>query len=175
MLVLEDYEQARRRGAAIHGEIVGYGLTNDACHLTQPSVEGQVKAMNNALAESGIARHGIDYINAHGTATRMGDIAETESIKKVFGDHAQRLRISSTKALHGHLLGAAGAVELVATVMALKTKNLPPTAFLEVPDPHCDLDFIPLKAIRQTRVEAALSNAFSFGGVNAVLVVKAAS
>ncbi len=173
MIVLEPWEAAQARGAAIYGEICGFGMTSDASHLTQPTVAGPARAMSAALREAGLAAEAIGYINAHGTGTSGNDPIETSAIREVFGAHANRLAVSSTKSLHGHALGAAGALEAVATVLALYHGILPPTANYTQPDPECDLDYIPNQP-RAARVEAALSNSFAFGGLNAVVAFRAA-
>jgi len=173
MLVLEDMEAARARGAQILGEICGFGMTSDAHHITQPTLEGPASAMRAALADAGLAADRIGYINAHGTGTPTNDGTETRAIREVFGSHAAKLAVSSTKSMHGHALGAAGALEAVATVLALRNGLLPPTANYVTPDPACDLDIIPNQA-RALQVEAALSNSFAFGGLNAVLAFRAA-
>ncbi len=172
VLVLESLDRATRRGARIYGELAGYGSTADAEHITKPSVEGQAFAIEAALKEAGMSPGRIDYINAHGTATQANDLAETLAIKKVFGQRAYDIPVSSTKSMHGHLLGAAGAVELVASVLALKHQTIPPTATLTVPDPECDLDYVPLKARTNADLKAVMSNSFAFGGTNAVLIVR---
>jgi nodulation protein E len=172
MLVLETLEDARSRGAKIYGEIVGFGMSSDAYHITQPSPEGAARAMRAALSDGGISTDAIGYINAHGTATQANDAAETSAIRAVFGKHADRLAVSSTKSMHGHTLGAAGAIEAVATLLALHHGILPPTANYTEPDPACDLDVVPNKA-RRAQVEFALSNSFAFGGLNAVLAFRA--
>jgi 3-oxoacyl-[acyl-carrier-protein] synthase II len=173
VLVLESLEHALGRGARIYAELVGYGCAADAYHMVQPpeNGEGGARAMRRALEDAGIDPALIGYINAHGTSTPQGDIAETRAIKAVFGEHARRLAVSSTKSMHGHLLGAAGAVELIATVMALVDGVLPPTINQEEPDPECDLDYVPNVA-RPVELEAALSNSFGFGGQNASLIVR---
>jgi nodulation protein E len=172
MLVLEPMEAARARGARIHAEIVGFGMSADAGHITQPSAEGAARAMRAALRDGGIAPEQIAYINAHGTATAANDPTETAAIRGVFGCHADRLAISSTKSMHGHALGASAALECVATALALRDGLLPPTANYSEPDPECDLDVIPNHA-RKVQVEYALSNSFAFGGLNAVLALRA--
>jgi len=171
IVVLESLEHAARRGAAVHAELLGFGAASDAQHMTRPALEGQVDAMRLALADSGIAPDEVDYINAHGTATLAGDVVETNAIKRVFGPRAARIPVSSTKSMHGHLMGAAGAVEFIATVMALRRGAVPPTANLRVPDPECDLDYVPNRG-REAAVRTALSNSFAFGGSNAVLVTR---
>jgi len=172
MLVLETLEDARSRGARIYGEVVGFGMSSDAHHITQPSPVGAARAMRAALTDGGIAPEQIGYINAHGTATQANDATETTAIRTVFGKQADRLAVSSTKSMHGHTLGAAGAIEAVATLLALHEKVLPPTANYQEPDPACDLDVIPNVA-RRAQVEYALSNSFAFGGLNAVLAFRA--
>jgi len=172
MFVLEPLEAAQARGAPIHAEIVGFGMSADAGHITQPSVEGAARAMRAALRDSGLAGEQIGYINAHGTATPANDPTETAAIRSVFGAHANRLAVSSTKSMHGHALGAAAALECLATAIALRDGVLPPTANYHRPDPDCDLDVIPNQA-RCRQVEYALSNSFAFGGLNAVLVLAA--
>ncbi|HTC36808.1 MAG TPA: beta-ketoacyl-[acyl-carrier-protein] synthase family protein [Bryobacteraceae bacterium] len=171
MLVLEPLEAARARGAAIFGEIVGFGMSSDAFHITQPSPDGAARAMRAALSDAGLEPAKIGYINAHGTATIANDAAETTAIRKVFDEHADRLAVSSTKSMHGHTLGAAGAIEAAATLLALRNGILPPTANFNEADPACDLDVIPNIA-RPAQVEFALSNSFAFGGLNAVLAFR---
>ena len=173
MFVIEPLEAARARGAKIHAEIVGVGMSSDACHITQPSSEGAARAMRAALRDAGIAPEQVGYINAHGTATAANDIAECAAIRLVFGAHAGKLPVSSTKSMHGHALGAAGAIECLAAVTALRDGILPPTANFNEPDPECNLDVIPNVA-RQAQVEYALSNSFAFGGLNAVLALRKA-
>jgi len=173
MLVLEPWDAARARGARIHAEIVGFGMSADAGHITQPSAEGAARAMRSALRDASLAPEQIAYINAHGTATPANDPTETAAIRAVFGAHAGRLAVSSTKSMHGHALGASAALECLATVLALRDGILPPTANYSQPDPECDLDVIPNHA-RAAQVEYALSNSFAFGGLNAVLVLRAA-
>jgi 3-oxoacyl-[acyl-carrier-protein] synthase II len=173
VLVLEELEHARRRGARVYAELVGYGATCDAYHMTQPAPEGAgaAECMVLALTDAGIDPGEIGYINAHGTGTPFNDEAETLAVKRVFGEHAARLAISSTKSMTGHLLGAAGTVEAAYTVLALARGTLPPTINLEDPDSACDLDYVP-NAARSRQVDAALSNSFGFGGTNAVLVFR---
>jgi nodulation protein E len=173
MLVLERLEEARARGAKIYGEIIGFGMSSDAFHITQPSPDGAARAVRAAIADAGLQVEDIGYINAHGTATQANDATETAAIRKVFGAHAGRLAVSSTKSMHGHTLGAAGAIEAVATLLALCHGVLPPTANFTEADPACDLDVIPNQA-RQKQVEYALSNSFAFGGLNAVLAFRRA-
>jgi nodulation protein E len=173
MLVLEPLEAARARGAKIYGEITGFGMSSDAYHITQPSPDGAARAMRAALRDAAVQREEIGYINAHGTATQANDATETAAIRQMFGPHADRLAVSSTKSMHGHTLGAAGAIEAVATLLSLCNGVLPPTANFTEPDPACDLDVIPNQA-RQMQVECALSNSFAFGGLNAVLAFRRA-
>ncbi len=168
MLILEPLEAARARGARIHGEVVGFGMSSDAAHITQPSAEGAAKAMRAALRDAGLEPQQIGYINAHGTGTQANDATETRAIRLIFGDQADRIPVSSTKSMHGHALGAAGALEAAATVLALREGLLPPTANYNLPDPDCDLDVIPNHA-RPAGPEYAISNSFAFGGLNAVL------
>ena len=172
MLVLEPLEQALARGVQPIAEIVGFGMSSDAGHITQPSPEGAARAMRSAIADSGLAMEQFGYINAHGTATLANDRSETAAIRSVFGGAADRLPVSSTKSMHGHALGAAGALEAVACALALQNGILPPTTNYTTPDPECDLDVIPNHA-RQASVEACLSSSFAFGGLNAVLAFRA--
>ena len=174
MLVLEDWEVAKSRGAFILAELAGYAASTDAHHLTQPEAQGQAAAMTLALEDARINTSDIGYLNAHGTATEVGDVVETNAIKRVFGDDARQLPVSSTKAVHGHAMGAAGAMEFVASVMSLQSGELAPTAFLQTPDERCDLDYIPLQARNVKNLRAVMSNSFAFGGSNAVLVAKSA-
>ncbi|NOX90127.1 MAG: beta-ketoacyl-ACP synthase II [Calditrichaeota bacterium] len=173
MLILEELEHAKARGAKIYGEIVGIGFTADAHHITQPAPggEGAVRAMKRAINDAGLKPEDIQYINAHGTSTYFNDKNETEAIKTVFGDYAYKLKISSTKSMTGHLLGASGALELIATVLAVKENKIHPTINYEFPDPACDLDYVPNKSIEK-EVNAALSSSFGFGGHNVTLCVK---
>jgi nodulation protein E len=172
MLVLEPLDVALARGAQPIAEIVGFGMSSDAGHITEPSSEGAARAMRSALDDARLAPEQIGYINAHGTATEANDRTETVSIRAVFGAHANRLAVSSTKSMHGHALGAAGALEAAATILALRKGVLPPTANFTTADPACDLDVIP-NCSRTLSVEACLSNSFAFGGLNAVLAFKA--
>jgi nodulation protein E len=172
MMILEPLERARARGVKIYGEVCGFGMTADAHHLTQPTVEGPARAMRAALREAGLRPEEIGYINAHGTGTAGNDPVESRAIRAVFGAHADRIGVSSTKSMHGHALGAAGALEAVATLMAFCKGILPPTANFTERDPECDLDYIPNQA-RQAEVGAALSNSFAFGGLNAVIAFRA--
>ena len=174
MLVLEPWEGAVARGAPIHGEIVGYGLATDAGHITRPSVEGQAAAMRAALHSAGLEPSAIDAINAHGTGTQANDAVETAAIKAVFGARAQRIPFSATKAVHGHLLGAAGALEAVLSLLAMQHGAALPTMHLRIPDPECDLDCVPNVARDGLDLRTMLSNSFAFGGTNAVLVLRAA-
>jgi 3-oxoacyl-[acyl-carrier-protein] synthase II len=173
ILVLESLEHARRRDARIYAEVIGYGMTGDAHHMTAPDPEGDgaARAMAGALADARIAPGEVGYINAHGTSTPYNDKFETIAIKRVFGDHARKVAVSSTKSMTGHLLGAAGGIEAIATVLALHHGTLPPTMNYETPDPDCDLDYVPNQARKQD-VELALSNAFGFGGTNATLAFR---
>ena len=171
MLVLEPLDAAVARGARIHAEILGFGMSSDASHITQPSAEGAARAMRAALRDGGLQPEQIGYINAHGTGTAANDISETAAIRAVFGAHVDRLAVSSTKSMHGHALGAAAALECLATVLALRDGVLPPTANFNERDPDCDLDVIPNTA-REAQVEWALSNSFAFGGLNAVLALR---
>lgn len=173
LLVLETLEHARSRGARIYAEVIGYGVSADAYHMVQPpdNGEGGARSMRRAIQDAGIRPDEIDYINAHGTSTPQGDVAETRAIKDVFGEHARKLAVSSTKSMHGHLLGAAGAVEAIACIMAIRDQILPPTINQEQPDPECDLDYVPNQA-RPARVETALSNSFGFGGQNATIIIR---
>ena len=173
ILVLEEMERARKRGARIHGEIAGYGSTSDAYHLTAPSLECQAAAMRIALDDARCEPGSIGYINAHGTATGLNDLVETQAIKKVFGESAYRIPVTSTKSMHGHLMGAGGAIEFVVALLAIRYGAVPPTANLKVHDPDCDLDYVPLTGRDGLKMNAVLSNSFGFGGTNAVLVAKA--
>ncbi|MEP7084016.1 MAG: beta-ketoacyl-[acyl-carrier-protein] synthase family protein [Betaproteobacteria bacterium] len=172
-VILEEREHALRRGARIHAEVAGYGLTTDAAHITRPTVDGQAAAMRLALEAAAIPATEIGYINAHGTATLANDAVETAAIRRVFGESADRIPVSSTKSMHGHLLGAAGALEFVAAVMAITRSALPPTINLEVSDPECDLDYVPGIARTGVPLRAVMSNSFAFGGTNAVLICRA--
>jgi len=173
MFVIEPLEAAIARGARIHAEIAGFGMSADACHITQPSMEGAARAIRAALRDAGIAPEAVGYVNAHGTATPANDPTESAAIRSVFGTHASHLPVSSTKSMHGHALGAAAALECLATITALRDGVLPPTVNYSVPDPECDLDVIPNVA-RRAEVEWAISNSFAFGGLNAVLVLRRA-
>ncbi len=173
LVVLESLEHARRRDARVYAEVVGYGMTGDAHHMTAPDPDGDgaARAMGGALADAELEPAVVGYINAHGTSTPYNDKFETLAIKRVFGEHARRLAVSSTKSMTGHLLGAAGGIEAIATALALHHGLLPPTINYETPDPDCDLDYVPNQA-RKLEVDAALSNAFGFGGTNATLVLR---
>ncbi len=173
VVILEEYEHAKKRGAKIYGELIGFGASSDAHHITAPPEDGRGAAdsMINALNDSGIDYSTVDYINAHGTSTLAGDIAETNAVKSVFGSHAYDLSVSSTKSMVGHLLGAAGGVEAVFTLLAMQNQVAPPTINLENPDEGCDLDYVPNVA-KERKIEVALSNSFGFGGTNGTLVFK---
>ncbi|HRY29402.1 MAG TPA: beta-ketoacyl-ACP synthase II [Elusimicrobiota bacterium] len=173
VVIMETLEHAQARGAKIYAEFVGYGATDDAYHITAPNPEGHaaVRAMQLALADGNVRPEEVDYVNAHGTSTELNDKTETAAIKKVFGDHARKLAISSTKSMTGHLLGAAGGAELIATLLSMENKLIHPTINYETPDPECDLDYVPNTA-RPGEIRCALSNSLGFGGHNAVVVVK---
>jgi 3-oxoacyl-[acyl-carrier-protein] synthase II len=171
-LVLENETRSASRGADVLAEMAGYGCSSDAQHLTAPSAEGQAHAMQDALNEAGLAPGRVGYLNAHGTATKAGDVIETQAIHQVFGSHVSRLAVSSTKAVHGHLIGAGGALEFVLSIMAMNSGSLPPTAHLDTPDPQCDLDYVPLRARHNCDIEAVMSNSFAFGGSNVSLVAR---
>ena len=170
--VLEEWKHAWWRGAHMHAELIGYGLCTDIGHITRPSVEGQARAMRLALASAAVSVSEIGYINAHGTATLANDSVETAAIKQVFGDAAYQIPVSSTKSMHGHLLGAAGALECIATILALQTGTAPPTMNLQEPDAECDLDYVANAARKNLDIAIAMSNSFAFGGTNAVLVAR---
>lgn len=173
IVILEEYEAAKKRGARIYAEVVGYGLTGDAYHMTAPAAggEGAARCMKMALKNAGVNPEQVGYINAHGTSTPFNDLNETQAIKSVFGDHAYKLMVSSTKSMTGHLLGAAGGLEAVICCMALEKGVIPPTINYKEPDPECDLDYVPNTA-REARVEYAMSNSLGFGGTNATLLFK---
>ena len=174
ILILEDLEFARRRGATLMAEIIGYGMSADAYHITQPAEEGEggYRVMLNALRDAKLKPEQVDYINVHGTSTPLGDVLETKAIKHAFGEHASNgLAVSSTKSMTGHLLGGAGGLEAGITVLALRDQMLPPTINLDNPDPECDLDYIPNKS-RKAEVNIALSNSFGFGGTNGSLIFR---
>jgi 3-oxoacyl-[acyl-carrier-protein] synthase II len=173
ILVLEELEMARRRGAAILAEIVGYGMSGDAYHITLPSEDGSggFRVMQNALKDAGVSSEEVSYINAHGTSTLPNDRLETIAIRRLFGEGAKDVPVSSTKSMIGHLLGAAGAVEAGISVMALQTQTIPPTINYENPDPDCDLDYVPNES-REARLRYVLSNSFGFGGTNAALLFR---
>jgi len=173
VVIMETLDHALARGATIYGEVIGYGMSGDAYHMTAPDPEGQgaCLCMKRALKSAGISPDEVDYINAHGTSTEFNDKIETMAIKKVFGDHAYKLAVSSTKSMTGHLLGAAGAIELVATLLIMENQLIHPTINYEYPDPECDLDYVPNEA-REGSVNIAISNSFGFGGTNATLAIK---
>lgn len=174
IIALEDWEHAIARGAPVHAELTGYGLTTDAAHITRPTVDGQAGAMRAALISSGLHADEVDYVNAHGTATLQNDPVETAAIKEVFGDRAYRIPVSSTKSMHGHLLGAAGALEFLIAVAALERGIVPPTMHLDSPDPACDLDYVAGHGRTGLTLRAVMSNSFAFGGTNAVLIARRA-
>jgi len=173
VLMLEEYEMAKARGAHIYCELAGYGMSSDAHHMTQPAEGGlgAARCMRNALNDAGLNADQIDYVNAHGTSTPAGDIAETEGLKAALGDHAYKVTISSSKSMTGHLLGAAGGIEAVFSVLALENNTAPPTINYETPDPDCDLDYCPNQA-REMQIDVAVSNSFGFGGTNGTLIFK---
>ena len=173
VVVLEEYEHARARGARIYAEVVGYGMSGDAYHMTSPSRggEGASRCMDNAMRNAGINGDDIDYINAHGTSTPAGDVAETQAVKRCFGDHANKLAVSSTKSMTGHLLGAAGGIEAIFAALSLRDQVAPPTINYTTPDPDCDLDYVPNEA-RSMKIDVAMSNSFGFGGTNSTLIMR---
>jgi len=171
VLILESLEHALKRGAKIYAEVIGYGMSGDAHHMTEPDPDGAARCMKRAIQDAGIAPDAIEYINAHGTSTPVGDKSETTAIKTTFGDHAYKLAVSSTKSMTGHMLGAAGGVEAVILGLALKNGMLPPTINLDNPDPECDLDYVP-NVPRQADISVALSNSFGFGGHNATIIMR---
>ncbi len=172
-LILEEYEHAKARGAKIYAEVIGAGLTADAYHVTAPAPEGEgaFRSMREALRDGGVTPEDIDYINAHGTSTPLNDLNETKAIKKLFGEHAYKVSVSSTKSMTGHLLGAAGAIEAIATTLAIQNNIVPPTINLDDPDPECDLDYTPHKP-KEREINYAISNTFGFGGHNASILLK---
>jgi 3-oxoacyl-[acyl-carrier-protein] synthase II len=173
MVVLEEYEHAKKRGAKIYAEIVGFGMSSDAYHMTSPEDgAGAALAMVNAIRDAGIEPGQIGYVNAHGTSTPAGDKAEAQAVKSVFGDAASRVMVSSTKSMTGHLLGAAGAVESIYSILALRDQAVPPTINLDNPDEGCDLDFVPHEARQVSGMEYTLCNSFGFGGTNGSLIFK---
>ncbi len=174
ILILEELESALERGANIYGEVIGYGLSGDAYHVSapEPQGEGATQCMKGALDFAGLIPEDIDYINAHGTSTKLNDLSENKAIKSVFGDHAYKLSISSTKSVTGHLLGGAGGIESIFTLLTIKNGIIPPTMNYETPDPECDLDYVPNTA-RKAKVRTAMSNSFGFGGTNATLIFRA--
>ena len=171
ILVIEELEHAKARGARIYAELVGYGCSADAYHMVMINFDGAARSMKLALASANLAPESIDYINAHGTSTPLGDVEETKAIKAAMGEHAYKLMVSSTKSMHGHLLGAAGAVESIACIKAINEGVVPPTRNLFDPDPECDLDYVPNEA-REAKVEYAMNNSFGFGGQNATLIFR---
>ncbi len=176
VVVLEEYEAAKARGAKIYAELIGSGMSSDAYHMTAPPEDGEgaARCMRNAMENAGIKPEEIDYINAHGTSTPAGDKAETQAVKNAFGDHAYKVAVSSTKSMTGHLLGAAGGIEAIFTILAIRDQIAPPTINLDNPDPACDLDYVPHKA-REMEINVALSNSFGFGGTNGTVVFKRVS
>ena len=172
-VVLEEYEHARARGARIYCELAGYGVSADAFHMTAPSEDGDgaFRSMRNALRDASLDATSVDYVNAHGTSTPLGDIAETVAVKRALGEHAKRTVVNSTKSMTGHLLGAAGGIEAVASILAVQRQVSPPTINLVEPDPACDLDYVPNTA-REMPIRVALSNSFGFGGTNGTLVFR---
>ena len=174
ILILEDWQSARKRGATILAEVLGFGMSADAKDIIHPSLDGNVAAIRNCLADAGLPADGVDYVNAHGTGTLVNDVTETRALHRVFGAHAGELAVSSTKSMHGHALGASGALELIASVYAINKSIVPPTMNYTDADPECDLDYTPNEA-REKSIQVALSNSFAFGGLNAVLAVGKAS
>lgn len=174
-IVLETRERAQRRGQRIYGELIGYGISSDASHITLPNADGQARAMRMALEDGGIEPSAVGYINAHGTATQSGDVSETEAIKTVFGKHAAALKISSTKAVHGHVIGAGGVLEFGIALKGLERRVVPPTAYFQEPDPVCDLDYVPNQAQSVPDLDVVMSNSFAFGGSNVALIARRAA
>jgi 3-oxoacyl-(acyl-carrier-protein) synthase len=172
VMVLENAERAAARGARIYGELAGYACASDACHISKPDAAGQARAIRAALADACMQPADIGYINAHGTATLVGDVQETRAIKEVFGSRAPNIPVSSTKSMHGHLMGATGAVEFMASILAMHHKAVPPTINLNEPDPECDLDYVPNVGRHDVPLDAVMSNSFAFGGSNAVLIAR---
>ena len=170
-MVLEEYEHAKKRGAKIYAELAGYGMSADAGHMTAPNMDGPRRAMVNAMRNANINADQVDYLNAHGTSTPLGDTNETNAIKAALGDHAKKITVSSTKSMTGHLLGGAGGIESVFTVLALREQKVPPTINLHNQDPECDLDYCANTA-RDMKIEVALKNNFGFGGTNGALLFK---
>jgi 3-oxoacyl-[acyl-carrier-protein] synthase II len=173
VVVLEEYEHAKARGARIYAEVTGYGMSGDAYHMTSPlkGGEGASRCMDNAMRNAGVNSSDIDYINAHGTSTPAGDAAETQAVKRCFGDHAYKLAMSSTKSMTGHLLGAAGGIEAIFSALALRDQVAPPTINYTTPDPECDLDYVPNEA-RNMKINVAMSNSFGFGGTNSTIIIR---
>jgi 3-oxoacyl-[acyl-carrier-protein] synthase II len=173
VVVLEELEHAKARGATIYAEVVGFGMSGDAYHMTSPpeNGEGAARCMSNALRNAGLNPDSVDYVNAHGTSTPLGDKAETQAVKRTFGDRAKKVAVSSTKSMTGHLLGAAGGIEAIYTALAIHHQVAPPTINLTTPDPDCDLDYVPGSA-REMKIDVALSNSFGFGGTNGTLVMR---
>jgi 3-oxoacyl-[acyl-carrier-protein] synthase II len=173
VVVLEEYEFAKARGAKIYAEVIGFGMSGDAYHMTSPSMggEGAARCMKLAIKNAGINVDEVDYINAHGTSTPAGDLGETHAMKTAFGDHAHNVAVSSTKSMTGHLLGAAGGIEAVFSVLSIRDQVAPPTINLDNPDPDCDLDFVPGEA-RHMKINVAMSNSFGFGGTNGTLIFR---
>ena len=171
VMVMESLEHAQARGARIYAEMVGYGMSADAYHITVPALDGAVRSMRLCLQDAGVSPHEVVYVNAHGTATPVGDINETNALKEVFGDHARKLAVSSTKSMTGHLLGAAGGIESVVTVLTIARDTIHPTINYETPDPECDLDYVP-NQVRSADVRVAMTNSFGFGGTNATLLFR---
>jgi 3-oxoacyl-[acyl-carrier-protein] synthase II len=174
IIILEEYEQARSRGATILAEIIGYGTSCDAFHITAPNSQGQTRSIHMALQEAGLSPNEIQYIHAHGTSTQLNDLTETKTIKTIFGSHAYNIPITAQKAMTGHAIGAAGVMQIISIVLSLQHDILLPTIGLQEADPECDLDYIPHTA-RHEKIDIALSNHFAFGGANAALILKRAS